>query len=127
MSDASRPLSPHLQVYRTGVNMVMSMAHRLTGAALYFGAALLALWLASAAFWPGGFSLLQALFASWLGKLVLIGFTWSLIHHLLGGLRHFIWDLGYGFDLKTVSVLSWGTLVGSILLTAAVWALALWT
>ena len=124
-SPADRPLSPHLQVYRPLINMSMSIIHRITGAALYGGTILLAAWLAAAAFSPDGFALLNGLLGSWLGKLVLIGFTWAVLHHLLGGVRHLIWDMGWGFDLKVVDFLSWGSLVLSLALTAAIWGVAL--
>ena len=122
---ANRPLSPHLQVYRPIINMTMSILHRITGAALYAGTVLLAWWLMAAAWSPEQFALANSLFASWLGRLVLFGFTWALFHHLIGGIRHLIWDTGRGFDLKTVDLMSWATPVLSIGLTLAVWAVAL--
>ncbi|MEM1371825.1 MAG: succinate dehydrogenase, cytochrome b556 subunit [Pseudomonadota bacterium] len=121
----SRPLSPHLQVYSPLINMVMSIFHRITGSALYFGTILLAAWLVAAAIGPTEFNYVAALFDSWIGRLVLLGYTWALMHHMLGGIRHFIWDTGAGFDLAMVDMLSWGTLVGSALLTAAIWAAVL--
>jgi succinate dehydrogenase / fumarate reductase cytochrome b subunit len=124
-SPADRPLSPHLQVYRPLINMMMSIMHRITGAALYGGTILLAAWLAAAAFSPDGFGLLNGLLGTWLGKLVLIGFTWAVLHHLLGGVRHLIWDMGWGFNLKMVDILSWGTLLLSLALTAIIWGVAL--
>lgn len=117
----ARPLSPHLQIYSPLINMVMSILHRITGAALYFGTLLLAWWLIAAATGPDYFAFVSGLFASLPGKLVLIGYSWALIHHMLGGLRHFIWDTGRGYDLKTIDQLSWGTILGSVALTAMVW------
>lgn len=124
-SAADRPLSPHLQVYRPLINMMMSIVHRITGGALYVGTLLLAWWLAAAAFSPEQFALVSGLLGSWLGKLVLIGFTWAVLHHMLGGIRHLIWDMGWGFDLKTVDILSWGSLAGSLVLTAIIWGIAI--
>lgn len=120
-----RPLSPHLQVYRPLVNMVMSIVHRITGGALYFGTLILAWWLIAAATGPSYLNYVNGLFATLPGKIVLFGYTWALMHHMLGGIRHFIWDTGRGYDLKTVDLLSWGTLVLSVLFTAAVWAVVL--
>jgi len=117
-----QPLSPHLSIYRPTINMVMSIVHRITGAALYFGTVLLAWWLIAIAQGPSALSVVNAAFAHPLGKLVLIGYTWALLHHMLGGLRHFIWDTGRGFNLGTVNKLSWFSLVGSLGLTAALWA-----
>ncbi len=101
--------------------MMMSIVHRITGAALYVGSLLLAVWLLAAASGPDYYDYVAGLLGSWPGKIVLLGYTWALMHHLLGGLRHFIWDTGRGYDLKTVDLLSWGTLVGSLVLTALIW------
>lgn len=117
-----RPLSPHLQIYSPLVNMVMSIMHRITGAALYFGSLLVAWWLIAAATGPDYYNYVSSLFASWPGKVVLLGYTWVLMHHMVGGLRHFIWDTGHGYDLKTIDILSWGTLAASFTLTAIIWA-----
>jgi len=92
-----RPLSPHLTIYRPLINMVMSIVHRITGMGLYFGMVLLAWWLLAAATGPGAFETANAFFGSWFGRLILFGFTWALLHHLLGGVRHLIWDTGAGY------------------------------
>lgn len=118
---AERPLSPHLQIYRPQINMVMSIVHRITGAGLYFGMLLLAWWLLAAATGPGPYADVSWFFGTLIGKLILFGFTWALMHHALGGVRHLIWDTGRGFELSAVNALSWGTLVGSVALTLAVW------
>jgi len=120
-----RPLSPHLMIYRPHINMVMSILHRITGAALYFGTLILAAWLVSAAAGPEQFALVSGLLGSWFGQLVLFGYTWALINHMLGGVRHFIWDTGHGYDLETIDILCWATLAASIVLTLAVWGLVL--
>ena len=120
-----RPLSPHLQVYRWPITMTMSILHRVTGAALYFGTLLLAWWLIAAAAGPAYFDVANAVFGSWIGRLVLFGYSWALIHHLLGGLRHFVWDFGVGLDRTTRMNLSRFTLIGSVALTLVIWAAAL--
>jgi succinate dehydrogenase / fumarate reductase, cytochrome b subunit len=117
----ARPLSPHLTIFRPLVNMVMSILHRMTGAALYLGMALFAWWLVAAASGPEAYATAQAFFGSWLGRLVLFGFTWALIHHLLGGIRHLIWDTGYGMGKPARDWLSWATIIGSVALTLVVW------
>lgn len=122
---AARPLSPHLQIYSPLINMMMSIVHRMTGAALYFGSALLAWWLVSAAVGPEYFTYVSSWLNTWPGWIVLFGYTWALIHHALGGVRHFIWDSIHGFDLKTIDLLSWGSLVASVTLTLLVWAYGL--
>jgi succinate dehydrogenase / fumarate reductase, cytochrome b subunit len=116
-----RPLSPHLQVFRPIITMVMSILHRITGMALYIGMALLAWWLAAAAVGPEYYTVVSAFLASWFGRLILFGFTWALLHHLLGGIRHLVWDAGYGFDLPTANAMSWATVIGSVALTLLVW------
>ncbi len=116
-----RPLSPHLQIYTPLINMVMSILHRITGAALYVGTLLLAWWLIAAATGPGDFDYVSAIFGSWPVRLILVGYTWALLHHMLGGLRHFIWDFGFGYDLKTIDQLSWGSIFLSLVLTAVIW------
>jgi succinate dehydrogenase / fumarate reductase cytochrome b subunit len=117
----ARPLSPHLQIYRPQINMTMSIVHRITGTALYLGSLLLAWWLFAAATGPEYFAFVNSVFGTWIGMIVLVGFTWALIHHLLGGVRHFIWDTGAYFDIPSVNFLSWGTLVLSVALTAGLW------
>ena len=105
--------------------MMLSIVHRATGLALYFGTLLLAWWLIAIAQGPQALSLVNGVFANPLGKLVMIGYTWALLHHMLGGMRHFVWDTGRGFDLGTVNTLSWLTLIGSLTLTALLWGFAL--
>ena len=118
---AQRPLSPHLQIYRPMLTMMMSIAHRLTGTALYFGVVLLVWWLAAAAHSDAYFDLVQAFFGHWFGRLILFGFTWALIHHALGGIRHLIWDTGRGFDVTVVEWMARANLAGSIILTVLLW------
>ena len=119
-----RPLSPHLGIYRPMLTMMMSIAHRITGAALYAGTLLLAYYLIAAAAGPGPFETASWLFGSILGRLVLFGFTWALFHHLLGGIRHALWEAGYAMDHAGREFLAQATLVGGIGLTIIVWALA---
>ena len=120
-----RPLSPHLQIYRPLINMVMSIVHRITGAALYFGALVLAWWLIAASLGPAELDAVNGYLGSWLGQIVLVGLLWSLIHHALGGIRHFIWDVGRGYELATIDLLSWLTIVLSIVLTIVVWGIVI--
>jgi succinate dehydrogenase / fumarate reductase, cytochrome b subunit len=118
---AARPLSPHLQVYRPMLSMMMSIMHRITGAALFFGSVLFVWWLVAASHSDAYFDLVQRFFGHWFGRLVLFGFSWALIHHALGGVRHFIWDMGKGFALGTVEILVRANLIGSIVLTLLLW------
>ena len=117
----ARPLSPHLTVYRWPITMTMSILHRITGGALYVGTLLVAWWLIAAATSETHFAFVDWLVGSWFGLLVLFGYSWALFHHMLGGVRHLIWDTGAGLQKETASKLGWATLAGSLLLTAAVW------
>ena len=119
-----RPLSPHLQIYRPMLTMMMSIIHRLTGIALYLGTILVAWWLIATASGEEAYELYQAVAGSLIGRIVLIGFTWALLHHMLGGIRHLIWDAGYGFALPVVEWMARLTLAVSLLATALVWWLA---
>jgi succinate dehydrogenase / fumarate reductase, cytochrome b subunit len=118
---AERPLSPHLQIYRPVLTMVMSIVHRITGAALYFGTLLLAWWLLAAASGPNAYATFQAVASSIIGRIVLFGYTWALLHHMLGGLRYLIWDTGNGFAAAEREWLARANLGGSIALTIIVW------
>jgi succinate dehydrogenase / fumarate reductase cytochrome b subunit len=116
-----RPLSPHLQIYRWPWPMAMSIAHRITGAGLYFGTLLMAWWLIAAGAGPNPYGRAAAFFNSAIGRLILFGYTCALIHHMLGGIRHLIWDTGYGFSPNERERLSVMTLVGSVVLTVLLW------
>lgn len=118
---AARPLSPHLQIYRPMLTMMMSIMHRITGVGLYFGIVLLVWWLTAASVSDSYFEFVQGFFGHWFGRLLLFGFTWALIHHALGGLRHLLWDTGRGFDLTLIEWLARGNLAGSIVLTLLLW------
>jgi succinate dehydrogenase / fumarate reductase cytochrome b subunit len=117
----ARPLSPHLQIYRPTLTMMMSIVHRLTGAALYFGTLLLVWWLSAAAAGPHAYSAVQWFMETLVGRLILFGYTWALIHHMLGGIRHLVWDTGYGLGPTEREWLTVATLVGSIGLTIIIW------
>ncbi|GJD80996.1 succinate dehydrogenase, cytochrome b556 subunit [Methylobacterium gregans] len=121
----AQPLSPHLQIYRWTWTMAMSVLHRVTGTALYGGTALVAIWLVALASGPAAYGWVAWFFGSWIGRIVLFGYTWILMHHMLGGLRHFVWDFGVGLDRTTRMNLSRFTLIGSVSLTLVIWAAAL--
>lgn len=124
---AARPMSPHLTIYRLTLTMMMSIVHRITGAALYLGTLLLAWFLIAASMNSATFAVASGFFHSWFGMLILFGFTWALMHHLLGGVRHAIWDYGWGLDAPERDWLAMGTLVGGLGLTLVVWLIyAIW-
>jgi succinate dehydrogenase / fumarate reductase cytochrome b subunit len=117
----ARPLSPHLQIYRLIPTMLMSIIHRITGGALYFGTLLFAWWVIAAASSEHAFNIANLAFGSWIGRLVLFGYTWALVHHLLGGVRHLIWDTGTWMEKETSTRLAWATIICSVILTIIIW------
>ncbi|MEM7694656.1 MAG: succinate dehydrogenase, cytochrome b556 subunit [Pseudomonadota bacterium] len=119
-----RPLSPHLSVYRPIVTMVMSIMHRMTGVMNVGGLVLVLAYLMALAMGPEAHAVMNEIYGSWPARIILVAFTWSLIHHMLGGVRHAVWDAGRGFgDVRYT--MSWATLIGSTVLTVAVWTLAI--
>ena len=118
-----RPLSPHLFIYKPMLTMLMSIAHRITGAGLYFGTLLLAWWLLATASGPNAYAGIGTFTNSFVGRVILFGYTWALMHHMLGGIRHLIWDSGRGFGSAEREWLAIASLVGSISLTIIIWVL----
>ena len=116
-----RPLSPHLFIYKPTLTMTMSIVHRMTGAALCFGTLLVAWWLLAAAASPNAYAGIGAFMSSWFGRLILFGYTWALVHHMLGGIRHLIWDTGRGFGPQEREWLAAANLIGSIAFTVVIW------
>jgi succinate dehydrogenase / fumarate reductase, cytochrome b subunit len=116
-----RPLSPHMQIYRWSPTMAASIAHRVTGVALYVGTLLLVVYLLAAAGDAHSFNFISAIFGSFLGQLVLFGYTFTLLLHLMGGLRHAIWDAGKGFDPEARDKLALGSFAAAALLTVLLW------
>lgn len=120
----NRPLSPHLQIYRPQITSVMSIFHRITGAGLLLGGILVVWWLMAAATGPDYFALVDGLLTSWIGNLVLMGLSWALCYHLLNGIRHLAWDMGYGYELDTVDKSGIAVAAGSAVLTVLLWIVA---
>lgn len=117
----SRPLSPHLQIYKPIPTMVMSIVHRITGGALYFGTVLVAWWLIAAATGEAYFDWVNWFFGSLIGRVILFGYTWALMQHMLGGLRHFMWDMGHGYEKNFSTKLAIVTPIASVALTVLIW------
>ncbi len=125
MAKHARPLSPHLQVYKPQLTSVMSIFHRITGMSLAGGTLLLTWWLVAAATGPGPLELVQVVFGSWLGYLVLFGLTFALFYHLCNGIRHLVWDAGYCLEMTGVTVSGWIMLSSAVGLTVLAWAVGL--
>src|SRR3954464_10594105 len=104
---AARPLSPHMSIYRWPITMAMSIFHRVTGGALYFGMLLVAWWLIAVASGPNAYATFQSVASSWIGRLILFGYPWALLHHMLGGMRHLIWDTIHGLEPGEREWLAW--------------------
>ena len=121
MNTGNRPLSPHLQVYKPQITSVLSILHRITGIGLAAGAFVLVYWLNAAAYGPDAFERAQDLLASWLGRLLLLGWTWALFYHLCNGIRHMYWDAGRGLELPQVHITGWIVVVASLGLTLISW------
>ena len=121
---SNRPLSPHLQIYRPMLSTAISILHRITGVALALGIILLVWWLIAASISTPYFEFVNGLFSCWIGRIFLLGFTWALLHHMLGGLRHFVWDMGQGFALNKVEWLARANVIGSLALTLLIWIIA---
>ena len=121
MTPQSRPLSPDLQIYRPQLTSVLSFSHRVTGIALSVGTLLLISWLMAAAAGPKAYSAIQRFLSSWLGLVLMFGWTFSLFFHLCNGIRHLVWDAGYGFELRTIYASGWTVVAASTALTVAAW------
>ena len=125
MATRARPLSPHLQVYRPQITSVLSILHRMTGFALSAGTLVLVYWLVAAASGPDAYATAQSWIGSWVGLLVMLGWTWALFYHLCAGIRHLVWDAGYALELDAAAKTGWAVVFGSIGLTGLAWVLAI--
>lgn len=121
MTPAERPLSPHLQIYKPQLTSMLSIAHRATGVALALGTLFLVWWLIAAASGADAFATVQGFFGSWLGLLLLFGWSLSFFYHLCNGVRHLMWDTGHGLDLNSAYLSGWIVLIASGALTAIAW------
>jgi succinate dehydrogenase / fumarate reductase cytochrome b subunit len=123
-----RPLSPHLQVYRWPISMVLSILHRVTGVTLAVGTLMLTWWLVAAASTDDVFDRAQWFMGSAVGLLLLFGWSVALIFHFFSGIRHLVWDAGVGFDAPTYKASGWGVVIATGACTMLVWivGLAVW-
>ena len=118
----ARPLSPHLQIYRWQLTMVLSIIHRMTGVALAVGTILLIALLLALAAGPDAYQTVRAFCSSWLGLLLLFGWSWALCFHLCNGIRHLAWDTGWGFEIPRAYLTGWTVVAASLVMTALIWA-----
>ena len=121
MQVTNRPVSPHLQIYRLQLTSVLSITHRATGVVLSVGTLALVYWLTALAAGAEPFGEAQALGGAWYGRVVLLGFSFSLFYHLCNGIRHLFWDVGLGFEIKTLYTSGWAVVIASVALTLVAW------
>ena len=124
-AERTRPLSPNIQIYRPQLTSVLSIANRITGLVLSVGAVVLVVWLIAAATGPQAYAAVQGAIASWIGHIVLFGCTFAFFLHLCGGIRHLVWDAGYGFSLRSIYASGWAVVAASVALTVAAWIASL--
>ncbi len=124
MIDSNNPLSPHLQIYRWQISSLLSIAHRISGVINLLALSLIFFWLILLSLGESNYELFLLIINSFFGKFILIGFTWSMSFHLLSGLRHLFWDLGYGFEIKTANISGIVVIVSSLIMTIIFWLLA---
>jgi len=117
------PLSPHLQIYRWHLSMILSITHRIIGVVNIVAVVLICLWTISLLFGEENYETIKILFQSFFGKLLIISLSWSFSFHMLSEIRHLIWDLGYGFDLKISKITGVITIIGSLVLTILIYLL----
>ena len=124
MNDSKNPLSPHLQIYRWHISSLLSITHRISGVVNLLALILIFFWLMALSLGANNYESFLLLINSFFGKFILIGFTWSMIFHLLSGARHLVWDLGYGFEIKTANISGVVVIISSLVLTIIFWLLA---
>ncbi|MEJ2256961.1 MAG: succinate dehydrogenase, cytochrome b556 subunit [Woeseiaceae bacterium] len=121
MDPNDRPLSPHLSIYRWPITMVSSILHRATGVAMSVGFVLFVIWLADTASGPDAYAALADAMGSLLGKILLVGWSWAFFYHLSNGIRHLVWDAGYGFEKEQANASAWLVIAAAVVLTVVFW------
>jgi len=124
MNDFKNPLSPHLQIYRWHISSLLSITHRISGVINLLALILIFFWLLGLSFGESNYELFLLIINSFFGKFILIGFTWSMSFHILSGIRHVAWDLGYGFEIKTANISGIIVIICSLVLTIIFWLFA---
>tara|TARA_B100000959_G_scaffold93450_1_gene99306 strand:+ start:649 stop:1035 length:387 start_codon:yes stop_codon:yes gene_type:complete len=124
MNDSKNPLSPHLQIYRWHISSLLSITHRISSVINLLALILIFFWLIVLSFGESNYELFLLTINSFLGKFILIGFSWSMSFHILSGIRHLVWDLGYGFEIKTANISGIIVIISSLALTIAFWLFA---
>ena len=121
MNDSKNPLSPHLQIYRWQISSLLSITHRISGIINLLALILIFFWLIFLSLGENNYQSFLLIINSFIGKFILIGFTWSMSFHVLSGIRHLVWDLGYGFEIKTANITGVIVIISSLTLTIIFW------
>ena len=121
MNDSKNPLSPHLQIYRWHISSLLSITHRISGVINLLALILIFFWLIFLSLGENNYQSFLLIIYSFIGKFILIGFTWSMSFHLLSGIRHLVWDLGYGFEIRTANITGVIVIISSLALTIIFW------
>ena len=121
MSESKNPLSPHLQIYRWHISSLISITHRIVGVINLMALILIFIWLLALSFGESNYELFLLIINSFFGKFILVGFTWTMSFHILSGIRHLFWDLGYGFEIKTANISGVIVIISSLILTIIFW------
>ena len=124
MNDSNNPLSPHLQIYRWQISSLLSITHRISGVINLLALILIFFWFSIFSFGENNYQSFLSTINSFFGKFILIGFTWSMCFHILSGIRHLAWDLGYGYEIRTANVSGIIVIIFSLVLTIIFWLLA---
>ena len=124
MNDFKNPLSPHLQIYRWHISSLLSITHRIAGVINLIALIFVFFWLITFSFGENNYQSFLLIINSFFGKFILIGFSWSMSFHLLSGIRHLVWDLGYGFEIKTANISGIIIIIFSLAFTIIFWLFA---
>ena len=124
MNDSKNPLSPHLQIYRWHISSLLSITHRISGLINLLALILIFFWLIALSLGENNYESFLLVINSFFGKFILIGFTWSMCFQILSGIRHLVWDLGYGFEIKTANISGIIVIISSLVLTIIFWLFA---
>ena len=124
MKDSQNPLSPHIQIYRWQISSLLSITHRITGIVNLLALVFIFFWLIFLSLGESNYEIFLSIINSFIGKFILIGFTWSMSFHLLSGIRHLVWDLGYGFEIKTANITGIIVIIFSLIFTILFWLFA---
>ena len=124
MNDSKNPLSPHLQIYRWHISSLLSITHRISGVINLLALVLIFFWLVVLSLGENNYELFLLIINNFFGKFILVSFTWSMSFHLLSGIRHLVWDMGYGFEIKAANISGIFVIIFSLAMTIIFWLFA---